>query len=330
MPVHNREAYVFEAVSSILNQTVRDLELIIINDFCNDRSMDIINSIHDDRIIIINNEQNLGITKSLNKGIRSAKGRFIARMDDDDISHPKRFERELEFLESHPDISVVGTYPRLIGDQSGIWELPRDNDLIVSYLIFQPMLVNPSTILRREVFDEYLYDESFLTSEDYELWTRVAKKYKFHNINEVLISYRRHPGQSVVYAKPMQIEYRKRIQKRHLAELGIDYSEGQLQLHADIGNWVFHKEPDWVNEAGKWLIKLKIANSFHHIFPEPAFTKMLSIKWLNICAATGSYIPWLKLLTYGIPEDGKTIRFDIPVSISTIFHEIYRKLWPLK
>jgi len=330
MPVHNREAFIYESVSSILNQTVQDIELIIINDFCTDGTMEIIKSIIDDRIIIINNEQNLGISRSLNIGFRSAKGKFIARMDDDDISFPERFERQIKFLESHPDISIVGTYPRLIGDEKGVWELPVGNDLIVSYLIFQPMLVNPSTMFRREVFENFSFDESFLTSEDYEFWTRIAERYKFHNINEVLFCYRKHSGQTIVYAKPKQIEYRKRIHKRHLEQLGINYTDTQLQLHADIGNWKFYKELDWVYEAGKWLLELKIANSSKNIFPEPAFTKMLSIKWLNICAATGHYIPWLKFLITGLPKDGRTNRLGFSDSISTVYHEIYRKLRPLK
>ena len=102
MPVYNAEKYLIEAVDSILNQTFRDWELIIINDGSTDRSRELLSQIADNRVIIVDNETNLGLINTLNKGINLCKGEYIARMDADDISTPERIEKQVQFMDSHP------------------------------------------------------------------------------------------------------------------------------------------------------------------------------------------------------------------------------------
>ena len=119
MPVYNVEISMLEeAVNSILSQTFQDFEFIIIDDASNDDTYNYLNGIKDERIILIRNSEHLGITKSLNIGLKEAKGKYIARMDGDDISLPQRFEKQYEYMESHPDVIVCGTGVEIFGERS--------------------------------------------------------------------------------------------------------------------------------------------------------------------------------------------------------------------
>jgi glycosyltransferase involved in cell wall biosynthesis len=120
MSVYNGEKYLRQAIESILQQTYTDFEFIIIDDGSTDSSREIIQSYDDKRIRLVINEQNIGLTKSLNKGIRLAKGEFIARMDADDISLPQRFEKQVAYLDSHPEVGVLGTYANIIDHRGKI------------------------------------------------------------------------------------------------------------------------------------------------------------------------------------------------------------------
>ena len=116
MSVYNGEKYLREAINSILSQTFNDFEFLIINDGSTDGTADILKSYTDSRIKIINNEKNIGLTKSLNKGLKIAKGEYIARQDADDISMPERLKEEVAFLEIHKDYAVVGTFVKILNE----------------------------------------------------------------------------------------------------------------------------------------------------------------------------------------------------------------------
>ena len=118
MPAYNAEKYIGEAIESILNQTYKDFEFIIINDGSIDRTEDIILSYDDPRIIYLKNKENSGIVASLNNGLKQAKGQYVARMDADDISLPTRFEKQLQYMESNQHIFVLGTSLILFGENS--------------------------------------------------------------------------------------------------------------------------------------------------------------------------------------------------------------------
>src|SRR5215467_3612831 len=118
MPAHNAEQFIREAIESVLEQTVSDFEFIILNDGSVDRTGEIICSYSDERIVYIDNEHNLGLPKSCNRGIAAARGNFIARMDADDVCVHDRFEKQLKFLRDHPEIGIVGSDMQVI-DESG-------------------------------------------------------------------------------------------------------------------------------------------------------------------------------------------------------------------
>lgn len=181
MSVYNAEKYLRESVQSILGQTCTDFEFIIVNDGSTDTSKEILESFSDPRIKIIN-QKNRGLTESLNTAIRESKGMYIARMDADDISFPERFEKQISFLDTHPDIAMCGT-------QCDVYKVPQTHRDIKRMMLFHNPFIHPSTMIRSSVLKQNLYDTSFRHLQDYELWTRIVPFYKTANLPDVLLKY---------------------------------------------------------------------------------------------------------------------------------------------
>jgi glycosyltransferase involved in cell wall biosynthesis len=194
MPVYNTERYVGKTIESILNQTYKNFEFIIINDGSTDNTHAIISTFNDSRIIYISNPENLHIVKSRNIGCRQAKGKYIATMDADDISFPKRFEKQVEYLESHEKCGVLGTSAIVIneaGREEGYIIRQSDNEIIKWEFLFACQLSNPTVMLRRELLDQVGYYHLH-ESEDLDLWERLLHITDFANLTECLHYYRIH------------------------------------------------------------------------------------------------------------------------------------------
>jgi glycosyltransferase involved in cell wall biosynthesis len=196
MSVYNDEFHVGKAVESILDQTFSDFEFIIINDGSTDRTKEIIESFRDSRITLISRE-NKGLTESLNEGIRLSRGQYIARQDADDVSLPERLAKQIEFLDSHQDVVLVGTSITLI-DEDGRrlrdYTYPSEHSTLCRWLY---AVVNPlphSTIMFRRdaVLSLGGYDERFYKAQDYALHLCLVKHYQIASIPEplILIRYR--------------------------------------------------------------------------------------------------------------------------------------------
>ena len=185
-----------EAIESILNQTFRHFEFIIICD--NPEYKEGLECIEnyqkaDNRIKIIKNELNIGLTKSLNKGIDLAIGKYIARMDADDFSYPRRFEKQVEFMEKHPYIVASGTGAYWWREGTRLIRAHRESNSTVlrSLSVFESPIYHPSAIFKREIDGELVkYNESFKYSQDYALWISLMNNYSLSNIDEPLIRYR--------------------------------------------------------------------------------------------------------------------------------------------
>lgn len=195
MPVLNGERYLKESIRSILDQTFPDFEFIIIDDGSTGNTEEIIKSFPDSRIVYIKNDSNLGLSRSFNIGIRAARGRYIARMDADDISLSSRFERQIQFLEEKPDISIVGTIAIMIDEnerKNKKINRPYSHIEIKWRSLFSTPLIHPTIMARVQVFKDNPYDESFHNSEDYELWSRLlfTTGIRFANIQDPLLFYR--------------------------------------------------------------------------------------------------------------------------------------------
>jgi GT2 family glycosyltransferase len=194
MSVYNGMPYLEEAVKSIINQTYKDFEFIIVNDASTDGTLKYLKSLKDKRIKIINNPKNLGLAASLNKVLLVTNGKYIARMDADDISLPNRLVIQLKYLEEHPPIALCGCWVDLINKEGkviGEKKYPTSDSQIKNALKWYQPIVHP-TFLARSKFYRQLggYNENFDYAEDYELLVRAIKKYKLANIPQKLLLWR--------------------------------------------------------------------------------------------------------------------------------------------
>ncbi|MEK6951610.1 MAG: glycosyltransferase [Nanoarchaeota archaeon] len=191
MCVYNDEKYVAEAIESILNQTFKDFEFIILNDGSTDKTQQIIDSFKDRRIIRIKNEKNLKLTRSLNKVLMRARGDFIAIQDSDDISRVDRLEKEIKVLEEgSEDVAVVSSFYIRINEKGKKYhnKAPLEfNALKNKFLSFSPIHHSSVLIRKKALEDVGLYNEKYKESQDHELWFRLLKKYKFKIVPEELL-----------------------------------------------------------------------------------------------------------------------------------------------
>lgn len=289
LSVYNGEKYLSEAIESILTQTYKNFEFIIINDGSTDKSPEIINSYqeHDNRITVISRE-NKGLIDSLNEGIKKAEGKYIARMDADDISLPVRFEEQVKFMEDNPDIGISGSAVIRFGKniKTVTWKLLKNNDAIKSELLFSSTFAHPSVIMNREMIikNNLFYDNQFLHAEDFELWTRMAKITNMSNLPKPLLKYRVVES-SITREANKNLEERYLIHKRvfntYLEELGIQNSDEENKLHFNVSINDRIKEHEICFEAlENYFNKLIFANKSKKIFNTLEMKKVLGKKWL--------------------------------------------------
>ena len=194
MGVYNEENFLTGAIDNILNQTHEDFEFIIVDDASTDQSPEIVSSYGDPRITLLENDTNRGLTYSLNRALEHAAGAYIARQDADDISHPERLERQVEFLEKNEDVAVVGTGAYLIdGDGRVIDRRVPKCDPSFEDFMEKGHLIHGSIMARRSILEEDGgYNEFFRYAQDQELWLRLAKDHPRANIPDPLYRHRIH------------------------------------------------------------------------------------------------------------------------------------------
>lgn len=199
LPAYNGEAYIKSAIDSILAQTFYEFELRILNDGSSDATGQVVESVDDQRLIY-DYQQNKGLPAALNRLINSSESEYLARQDQDDISFSTRLEKQVAFLRENAEVAMVGTWAEIWeGDVKSdrVLKHPAQDASIKFSLLFDNPFVHSSVMIRRSVFEEvggYCEDKSRQPPEDYELWSRIARKYKLANLPEVLMAYREVPG----------------------------------------------------------------------------------------------------------------------------------------
>lgn len=221
MPVYNtKEEYLRSAIESILNQTFTDFELIIVNDGSTNNVEDVVLSYKDERIKYFKQE-NQGIVVALNNAWANASGKYIARMDSDDIAYPNRFEKQVKFLEDNTEYSLVGAWARIIPSNNVI-KLPQD--IKIMDLLADCMFIHPLIMFRKIDFEQFniRYEAGFDYVEDYCFYTRAVKYLKMTNLQEVLLDYRVYPDNSSSRNKEVRIKNSFRVQDLILDVLSND------------------------------------------------------------------------------------------------------------
>lgn len=193
MPVYNAHRFLKEAVESILQQSYRDFKFIIVDDCSTDSSYELLEKYRDSdaRIKLLRNEKNRGITYSLNKGLKHSVGTYVVRMDADDISMSARIEKQVRWMDEHPDVGVLGSALKYIDVDGTMFDRVRYCALGGGNLVESPLL-HPTVIIRKQVLDTYglCYREKFDTSQDYYLWLELSRVTQIDALDEVLVLYR--------------------------------------------------------------------------------------------------------------------------------------------
>jgi glycosyltransferase involved in cell wall biosynthesis len=198
MSVLDGEKYIKPAIDSVLSQTFADFEFLIINDGSTDKTCEFIKCYDDPRIKLVHNMANIGLTKSLNTGLRLALGEYIARMDYDDISMPKRLEDQVKYLDEHPEVMIVGGQFDLIDSGGSVLPIPPVKKApgmegLLLHLAIDNPFVHSSVMFRKDAVMELGgYNEEYRTSQDIELWSRLLCSYKGANLQSKVVHLRVH------------------------------------------------------------------------------------------------------------------------------------------
>jgi glycosyltransferase involved in cell wall biosynthesis len=298
MPVYNGAAHVKKAVLSILDQTYSDFELIIVDDCSSDATMDIVFSFKDSRIVVVRNSENLGLAASLNKAISISRGDYIARMDADDISLPERIQKQVSFLEEHPDIDLVGGAMKYFGYSNYLNYFPENHDACKTSLLFNVCFGHPAVMGRKYVFNENLYNPDFLQySEEYDLWCKLVFKYRFHNLHDTLVYYRTYSPKIKGAAETLRKQNSQRVRKSFITRMWPEVTDDELALHTKIATMQpVHSEKD-LEMIDAWLKKIVTLNKRQPAFIEPVLYGVIAKRFFEY-AYSLPHLGWSPLAYY--------------------------------
>ena len=288
MPVYNASNYLNEAIESILNQSFIDFEFLIINDGATDQSEEIIMSYKDARIRYIKKEVNQRLIATLNEGFKLAKGKYIVRMDADDISLPKRLEKQFRFMEANSEIALSGSWAENFGDKIGISKYQTNHDAIKFKMMYQCHIVHPTIIIRKSILDtiNLKFDPNFIHAEDYELFVRISENHLLANIPEVVLKYRVHSKSISNTYTETQLKNSAEIRTRIFNNLGFSISKELLDDYIKL-NYQDYKN---INSSGiqikNMLEQIKLKNDESGYFNYDYLEVQIALVWFHYCYNT--------------------------------------------
>ncbi|MGZ4386653.1 MAG: glycosyltransferase, partial [Gaiellaceae bacterium] len=243
LPVRDGERFVARAVASVLRQSLRELELIVVEDASADATGAILSEIADERLVVVRNERPLGLAASLNLGLERARGRYVARMDADDISLPRRLERQLVRLRCAPAVGIVGSGVTEIDEQDrlGATHLLPSGGVVTRWRsLFGTPFLHPTVLFERALVERLglRYDESYEAGEpeDYELWVRLLAHCEGDNMPAALLLYRRHAKQASELRRVDQLERRRQIATEQIRAVAPALTPAQAELARLVGD----------------------------------------------------------------------------------------------
>jgi len=322
MPVHNGEKYLVDAIESIIAQTFGDFEFIIVDDASQDNTLAILHEYasRDERIRVIENQQNLGISASLNKGFAVSRGEYIARMDADDISLEERLAVQVDFMDENTDIGVCGTWVECFGNWSEVMKFPVTHEEILARLLFENALAHPTVMMRAASFrdNSLTYDQSVKYGQDYELWSRAVQVVRMANIDEILLRYRIHSQKVSSRFGQEQLKIHHLIYERLFQIIGLNFTAEEIQLHQMTSTYRYKHDVDFLRRTQSLLARIYAANNISQDIPMKILDSELDRVWAWVCRLI--YLHPIKIFLYllfhpfrfhtytGMREVGKRIR----------------------
>ncbi len=288
MPVFNGEAYLRTAIESILKQSFDDFEFLIIDDGSTDGSHAIISSYNDLRIRLEHHESNRGTVHALNHGIRLARGKYIARMDCDDVSRPQRLEQQVRFMDDNPGIGVCGSGMRLIkkGRLKNTRHLPESDQELKITLLFNTCFFHPTVIMKKSLAATFRYPENLVYTQDYNFWTRLARETQFANLRETLVYFREHAEQISTKKAAVQKANARSIRASYLHALFGETEAENQEIHHQIAE---NRRGIDLEKAKSWLEQLVELNAAKQVFSSDIFLTQISRKWWHCCKKNALY-----------------------------------------
>lgn len=296
MPVHNGAAYLSEAMDSILRQSLRDFELLIVNDASTDDSVAIIERYKDPRIRLLRSMERLKLSGALNLGLDNARGDYVARMDADDISLPRRLEIQVRHMNRRPEIGICGTWIRYFGGSSrAVLKRPIGCEEIRAFTLVDTPFAHPTVMLRRSLMDRHQlrFDGSYYPTEDFELWTRAMRCFPVENLPQVLLRYRVH-NQSLTGSKWTKMdEQAVRVIARQFHALSIETTPDTLRFHRELCMGRLSMSAETLSKADAWLEQIRVANAQAHVFDPDALANVLGDVWFRACMHAAHLGSWV-------------------------------------
>lgn len=335
MPVYNGEAFVAQAIKSVLRQTFHDFELIVIDDGSTDKSVDIVSGFDDSRIRLFQNQSNSGVAATLNRGLSLARGEYIARMDADDVCVKSRLAKQVEYLDTNSEVGIVGSWIRLFGDQLPLVEkTPVDSDILAAYLIFDNPIFHPTVMLRQSLIesDGLSYNTTFNRTEDFELWIRAAEYTELGNIPIVLHKMRHHKQSVTSIALEDMTKQTCELLAGQLRTIGISPTKEEVLFHHRISRGKRLQTREKVELAEQWLRLLREKNRKCGIHTPKSFDVVLGMIWFRLCRNStplGWWI-WEKYRQFDISNCYKPGIMEIMYCFLSIFwHRLRGKTVPI-
>ena len=290
MPVYNGEAYVQDALNSVLAQTCTDFELIVVNDGSTDDTLRIVQSYSDPRIRLLSRQVNRGLAVSRNEGIDAAAGQYIAMLDSDDVAISNRLEVQSNFLDKHQDVGVVGSWVEVIGEDGAsygeTWRFETSPYRLPVALLFHNCFAQSSVMMRRDLLGKSPYRQAYPPAEDYDLWTRLAFVTRLANIPKPLVQYRYHSEGTSRKKAALAEESASKVIVTQLESLGLRPEHHEMRIHRHLGRGLGCDDVVSFEMVETWLEKLVLANKDSERYDHDAFGEVIHERWFAFCRAS--------------------------------------------
>jgi len=286
IPAYNASAFIEKAIDSILNQSFKDFELIVVDDGSTDNTADLVLSYNDNRIRLVKNDKNSGLTFSRNRLINEAAGKYIAWLDADDIAHKERLKIQYEFLEKNGDYILTSSWAKTIDKNGDIIQsnyIFIDDKYLKSSLLFNNYFVVSSVMVRNNK-DVLLCDVTYTPAEDYELWVRLSKLGKLNIYNKFLVYYRVHDKNLTATQSEKMKASVIHIQKNQLEYIGIHANITDLHLHYKAC-YAKAESISQIQQIEKWFEFILAQNKKAAYFDQSHLEHIVKHKWVKICTS---------------------------------------------